>query len=121
MSISTINEDEFYGDAGKSVEEIMHEVEEFGRSLATGEPGVAHETKPAGYGTLLVDYEWRQYQGQAGTAPYVRAWCLPCDGWMHLTLKVDPRYGKIVKHGVEYNGHPVQAWMCMVCSKWTVK
>lgn len=121
MTTATINEDEFYGDAGKSVEQIMHEVEEFGRSLAVGDPGVAHETKPAGYGTLLETYEWRPFQGQAGTAPYVRAWCLEDSRWMILTLKVDPRYGTNIKHGVQYRGLPVSAWACDGCAQWVVR
>lgn len=108
--IGTINEDEFFGDDGNLM-----------RKSAVGDPGVTHETKPAGYGTLLADYEWRQYQGQAGTAPYVRAWCLGDARWMDLTLKVDPRYGKTVRKGVEYAGTPVQAWQCFDCGTWTVK
>lgn len=121
MTISTLNEDEFAGDAGKSPEEVLADVEEFANSLRQGDTGVAHETRPAGYGTLLTDYEWRQFQGQPGTAPFVRAWCLLDAQWMGLTLKVDPRYGKAIRNGVEYNGTPVQAWHCGTCGKWTVK
>lgn len=121
MTTTTLNEDAFSGDAGKSVEQVLAEVEAFGRDLAVGDNHTPHENRPEGYGTLSETYEWKLYKGQEGTEPYVRAWCLKDDRWMTLTLKVDPRYGRNIKNGVEYNGLPVQAWECRTCSGWVVK
>ncbi len=121
MTISTLNEDEYAGDAGKSVDEVLLEVEELARTLATGDAGVDHNTRPAGYGKLLETYEWRPYPVPAGCAPEVRAWCYKDAAFMVLTLKVDPRYGREVRNGVEYKGRPVQAWECPSCHQWTIK
>lgn len=117
----TINEDAFHGDDGKSPDQILREVEEFGRTLAVGDNLTPHENRPEGYGTLSETYEWRLYKGQEGTEPYVRPVCLRDTEWMTLTLKVDPRYGRNEKNGVLYNGLPVQAWECRNCNQWVVK
>lgn len=129
MTVSTMNEDEFYGDKGKTPEQVIAEVEQMSAEMALGDPTVAHEDRPDGYGVLLETYEWRPYPVPPGCKPEVRAWCLTDGTWMTLTMKVDPRYGKTVNkttrgpHAVEMNGRAVQAWECRHegCLQWVVK
>lgn len=129
MKTPTMNEDEFNGDRGKTPEQVLAEVEQMAADMAQGDSSIAHEDKPAGYGTLLATYEWRPYPVPAGMPPQVRAWCLQDGAWMTTTLKVDPRYGKTTnkhtrgEHAVEYDGRPVLAWECRAqgCGQWVVQ
>lgn len=129
MTTSTLNEDEFHGDEGKTPEQVIAEVEQMAADMALGDPDVQHENRPAGYGVLLSTYEWRPYPVPPGCKPEVRAWCLTDERWMTGTLKVDPRYGKTVNkrtrgpYAVESNGRAVQAWECRHegCGQWVTK